>query len=67
MKPGDYHVKVPLLLNNEKLKPYTHIELNGELESSSIVFDPPYISMNAVPLETSVDATLKIIGKGFKK
>ncbi|XP_022089961.1 cilia- and flagella-associated protein 47-like isoform X2 [Acanthaster planci] len=66
-EPGEFHAKVPIILNEDESRPYLHINLYGVLKSPQLTFDPLAIVLTPVPLATKVSADFTIQAAGFRK
>ncbi|XP_033635373.1 cilia- and flagella-associated protein 47-like isoform X1 [Asterias rubens] len=66
-EPGEFHAKVPIILNDDTSRPYLHLHLFGILKSPQLTFDPLAIVLTPVPLATKVSADFTIQAAGFRK
>lgn len=65
--PGIYRASVPLILNDDHEKAYRVLELEGELLSSEVKFEPKSLDFKVVPLAIENTVEFEIIAKGYKK
>ncbi|XP_076799523.1 cilia- and flagella-associated protein 47-like isoform X2 [Clavelina lepadiformis] len=66
-KVGSYVYNIPLILNDDKEKPYRHLTLNAMLQAPNITFDPLALVLTPVPLATAVYAEFNVIASGYVK
>ncbi|XP_041127618.1 cilia- and flagella-associated protein 47-like isoform X2 [Polyodon spathula] len=64
-RPGRYSAEVPLFLNEDHIHPYRHISLSGIAKTPKVTFDPPYVVLTPVPLDTEAGATITIIPQDY--
>ncbi|XP_013416633.1 cilia- and flagella-associated protein 47 isoform X1 [Lingula anatina] len=65
-KAGKYEIQVPIIINDEE-KPYSFLELSGELKSPRVWFDPLALVLTPVPLTTDVSAEFKIFATDYNR
>ncbi|MGH0144520.1 UNVERIFIED_CONTAM: hypothetical protein FKN15_016434 [Acipenser sinensis] len=64
-RPGSYSAEIPLFLNEDHIHPYRHISLSGIAKAPKVTFDPPYVVLTPVPLDTEAGATISIIPQDY--
>ena len=64
---GIYHASVPLILNDDHKNAYRVLELEGELHSAEIKFEPTTLDFKVVPLAIENSLEFEIIAKGYRK
>lgn len=65
--PGVYHASVPLILNDDHQNAYRILELEGELLSPEVKFEPKSLDFKVVPLAIENSVEFEIIAKGYRK
>ncbi|KAM8977297.1 LOW QUALITY PROTEIN: cilia- and flagella-associated protein 47 [Pelodytes ibericus] len=58
--PGNYVAEIPLVLNNNPDNHLPPLHLFGRAKSPKLVFDPPFVILTPVPLDTEAQATVNI-------
>ena len=66
-KPGLYRASVPVILNDDHHNAYRVLELEGELLSADIKFEPKTLDFKVVPLAIENSVEFEIITKGYRK
>ena len=66
-KPGIYRASVPLILSEDEKNAYRVVELEGELLSAEINFEPKTLDFKVVPLAIENSVEFEIIAKGYRK
>lgn len=64
---GIYRASVPLILNDDHKNAYRVLELEGELLSAGIAFEPTTLDFKVVPLAIENSVEFEIIAKGYRK
>ena len=67
VKPGVYRASVPLVLDDDYNNAYRIIELEGELLSADIKFEPKILDFKVVPLAIENSVEFEIIASGYRK
>jgi hypothetical protein len=58
---------VPLILSEDEKNAYRVVELEGELLSAEINFEPKTLDFKVVPLAIENSVEFEIIAKGYRK
>ena len=66
-KPGYYEAVVPVIVNEEWSKPFTHISVTGLLKAPKITFDPLAIVLTPTPLDTPVTVEFRLLTSNYTK
>lgn len=66
-KPGTYHCKIPIVVNDNYEQPYYTIEIFGELLTPEIKFDPEVLTLKPVPLGIETVEKFFIKHTGYEK
>ena len=64
---GIYRAPVPLILNDDHKNAYRVLDIEGELPSSQIKFEPTTLDFKVVPLAIENSVEFEIIAKGYRK
>lgn len=65
-KPGIYSCNLPIVVNQNYDHPYYNVEINGELMTPEIFFDPDVLVFKPVPLGLETTELLTIKQKGYE-
>ncbi|XP_056412134.1 cilia- and flagella-associated protein 47 isoform X3 [Hyla sarda] len=65
--PGNYKAEIPVIINNNRDSLYIPLHLYGSSKKPMITFDPPFIILTPVPLDTEVEALVDIISANYKR
>ncbi len=66
-KPGVYRASLPIILNDDDRNAYRILEVEGELLSAEIQFEPKTLDFKVVPLAIENSVEFEIIANGYKK
>lgn len=66
-KPGSYHSKIPIVVNDNFDQPYYFIDIYGELLAPEITFDPEVLTLKSVPLGIETSDKFIIKHSGYEK
>ncbi|XP_069746190.1 cilia- and flagella-associated protein 47-like isoform X2 [Narcine bancroftii] len=58
--PGNYMVEIPMFINEDRTIPYRIISISGIVHTPTLIIDPPFVNLHAVPLNTETTATLQL-------
>ena len=65
-KPGKYNCNLPIYLNDDFAQPCYIVEINGELASPEIQFDPEILILKPVPLDMQLADKFYIKQSGYE-
>lgn len=64
--PGNWEIRLPLYLNDDRLKPKAEIILKGESAFPRILFDRREVILPVVPCNVESKCTFRIINDGYQ-
>uniref|UniRef100_A0A8C5M3C4 Calponin-homology (CH) domain-containing protein n=1 Tax=Leptobrachium leishanense TaxID=445787 RepID=A0A8C5M3C4_9ANUR len=63
--PGKFVYQLPMILNNNPDNHFISLNLVGSVKRPKLVFDPPFVIMTPVPLDTEAQSSVDIIPVDF--
>ena len=64
--PGNWEVKLPLFLNEDRIKPKTELTIKGESAFPRVLYDRREVILPVVPLNTESKCCFRIINDGYQ-